>query len=187
MSEGFFFPYRRTPIRYAPMVAPSRYDETTPVSYDSRRHTVDCVIATGSPLRCQFGMRVMRISDRAIDLSLLDAGCVRLLLNHDSSRVVGRCVGVWIEDRELYGTLRFDRTIEGQHAEDQVARGALTGISLGSTIQRLRDQDGNLVSVDVLNENDPFNVGSKVFTATRWKLIEVSLTLCGRDPEAGIL
>jgi hypothetical protein len=198
MSEGFFFPYRPIKPRFAPMVAPSRYEQPNspltanlPTTYNSSRHTVDCIIATGSPLRCRFGLEVLRISDRAVDLSLLDEGRLPLLDSHDSRRVLGRVVDCWIENRQLCGTLRFDRTPFGIHAERMVARGELTGISCHSAATRWTDAAGDKISTAILL-NPSFSTwsrddGPQTFTARRWRLNEVSLTSCPKDSLAVIL
>ena len=192
MTAGFLFPYK--PIPYRPTApiggyqVPSRYDPPsrgggTPATYDSRRHTVDCIIATGSPLRCRFGLEAMRISDRAVDLSLLDEGRLPLLDSHDSRRVLGRVVDCWIENRQLRGTLRFNKTPAGLYAEALVARGELTGVSCHATATRWTDEDGDPVSNNKLNNPHFTTWGDgnlKGFTARRWMLNEVSLTSCPR-------
>jgi Caudovirus prohead serine protease len=197
MTAGYFFPYRPITQRLAPMIAnPSWHAPPTrgsglPTTYDADRREVDCIVATQSPTHCRFGMEVLRISESAVDLSLLDEGRLPLLDAHDSRRVLGRVTDCWIDNRKLYATLRFAKTPTGLYAAAMVERGELVGISLHASVQRWRDQDGNRTSNNTLN-NPHFDTwrcdgGPQTFTATRWTLHEVSLTPCPRDHEAMVL
>jgi hypothetical protein len=195
MTAGYFFPYRRIPLyrNAAPMIhrASSRQRSTVPTTYDADRHEVDCIITSGKPTRCRFGLDVFRITDSAVDLRLLDEGRLPLLDSHDSRHVLGRVIDVWIENKKLYGTLRFDETPAGRRAEAMVARGELSGISCHASVQRWTDEDGDVVSNNKLN-TPHFSTwgrdgGPQTFTATRWVLNEVSLTACPRDHSAMVL
>lgn len=193
MTAGYF-PYRPTRMNAAPMLAPSRYDDqrpTVPTTYDAARHEVCCIVATQSPVRRQFGLEVLRISDSAVDLGLLDDGRLPLLDAHDSRHVLGGVRDVWVNNRKFYGTLRFDRTPAGRMAEAAVARGELRHTSCWCSVKCWTDSDGDLVpSSKLLNPH--FSTwsrdgGPQTFTATHWVLHEISLTTVPADPLAVIL
>jgi hypothetical protein len=195
MTAGYFFPYRKIPLyrNAAPTIhqAPSQQRSTGPTTYDADRHEVDCIISTCSPLHCRFGRQVLWVSRDAVDWSLLDEGRLPLLDEHDSRHVLGRVVDVWIENKNLCGTLRFDETPEGRRAEAMVARGELSGISCHAAAKQWIDEDGDNVSNTKLL-NPHFDTwgrdgGPQTFTATRWVLNEVSLTACPRDRSAMVL
>src|ERR1700675_4305468 len=105
MTTGYFFPYRPIPIRNAaPMIDPgyhsSRQDERRrPTSYNASLRTVDCIVATETPVRRHFGMEILKIKRGAVDLSLLDRGRLPILDSHDQDRVLGRLTDCWIENR----------------------------------------------------------------------------------------
>jgi hypothetical protein len=197
MTAGFFFPYRPIPIRNPPIIAPVpyRYDPPShgdaPVTYDSKRRTVDCIAATENPHRSRFGLTVFRISEKAADLDLIDSGLVPVLDHHDHTKVLGRVVGAWFEDRQLHATLRFGKDPAGLYAADMVRCGEITAVSVGVSIRRWRDEAGNPVTHDLLD--DPrFTTwgrddGPSTFTATRWTLNEISLTTVPANKEAIIL
>jgi HK97 family phage prohead protease len=156
-----------------------------PSTYDAESHEVDAIITSGRVQR-SFGTAVFRIGWNAVDTSLLDQGRIPLLDSHNHDCVVGRVTHVWFEDQQLHGTLHFDRTPEGRHAESLVARGEITGVSAGLTVKRwtAKDKDGEMLNPEFTSwgEGD-----GNVFTATRWRLDEVSLTTMPGDPLAVIL
>jgi phage head maturation protease len=193
MTAGYFFPYRRAPYRTnaaAPMIAP-RHDQksTVPRSYDASAHTCDVIAASESPVRERFGLTRLRISPGSLDLSLDDD--VPVLNSHDSRHRLGAVLDLRIADQKLYATLLFDQTPAGREAEAMVARGELTGVSCWASVRRWTDEDGDSVpSAKLLNPHfDTWgrDGGPATFTATRWRLGEVSLTTCPRDTAAVIL
>jgi phage head maturation protease len=196
--NGFFFPYKPSPYRNtsAPMVAAPSWHapepvSTLPTSYNSKRRTVDVIAATSNPHRSQHGLTVFQMNRKAADLDLVDCGLIPVLDSHDHGKVLGKVVDAWIDYRQLYATLRFSKDPAGLFAADMVRRGEITGVSVGVSIRRWRDEAGNPVTNDLIN--DPrFSTwgragGPSTFTAVRWALVEISLTSCPADKEAVIL
>jgi phage head maturation protease len=198
VTAGYLFPYRPIKPRFAPMVAPSRYEQpnselTTnlPTTYDSKRRTVDCIAATKNPHRSPYGLTVFRISRKAADLDGVDLGLVPVLDSHDHSKVLGKVVDAWFEDRQLHATLKFDKSPQGLYAASMVERGEIRSVSVGVSIRRFVDEDGNRVSTDLLNNPHCStwgrDDGPRTLYATRWALDEISITSVPADKDARIL
>lgn len=175
------------------MITPGfRHDQQqtrVPTTYDASSHTVDCIVASGSPVREVYGSVILKIRRDAVDLSLLHRGRLPLLYSHDSDHVLGRVTDAWFRNRQLHATLHFDRTTEGRAAEDRVARGELFQVSCRAKGERwtAKDADGE---IRIMNPDFPSWGGdgsNRVFTAQRWKLAEISLTTEPRDRAAVIL
>jgi hypothetical protein len=195
MTAGFLFPYRpiapRSALRFDP---PSRTtplekrSTTVPISYDADKHEVTCVISSGAPVRRFFGTEILEISESAIDLSRVKRGKVPLLDSHKVVPVLdalGVIVDAWITDKRLFGTVRFNQTKQGKAAEGMIRRGELFGISAGMTVQEwvAVDEDGDEVD-DAYPNAEVYGDDDVVYTATRWTLLEASLTVCPCDPAA---
>jgi hypothetical protein len=174
------------------MVAPGyQVQRRVPATYDPASRTVDCIAATENPHHCQFGLSVFRIRRKAVDLDLIDCAHPPLLDAHDHDRVLGSVIDAWIDDRQLYATLRFDKTPAAIRAEVMVRDGEITSVSVGATIKRWIDEDGEDI-LDTSHLNPHFNTwgrddGPQTFTATRWVLNEISLATHPADKMAVIL
>jgi phage head maturation protease len=160
----------------------------TPLSYDAATHSCDAVLSKGSPVDRFFGREILRIAPSAVDVSRVLAGSAPLLDAHQGSsinHVLGRISKTWFADSALWGRLVFAETPNGQLAEGMVARGELSGISIGYRVDewQVSDADGNIVDAD---ENSYRWGDDLTFTATRWSLLEGSLAPIPADFMAGV-
>lgn len=158
-----------------------------PASYDADTRTVEVVISTGSPVKRDYGIEVLKISKDAVDLSRLSAGGIPVLDSHSQTSVLtslGRVQDAWIRDGQLLGRLAFHDTELGRQAEAMVARGELSSISAGYQVRawEVRDGDGNVIDPDELRVwADDYE-----FTAVDWALLECSLVSVPADSAAGV-
>lgn len=154
-----------------------------PASYDATAHTVELTAATEAPVRryswlsdTGYYQEVLDFSPGAVDLARVQAGQCPLLDTHSSYSIesqLGRVVEARLESGQLVTVVRFGQTDEASEAEQMVAEGTLTGVSIGYRVKELtlvEQQDGK----------DP------VFRATQWELLEVSLVPVPADPAAGV-
>lgn len=142
-------------------------------SYDSEARTVEAVFSAGTRISRWGVYEELAISPEAIDLSRVPLGQVRLLDTHNQSSlnaVLGVVESARIEGGKLVGKIRFADTAAGRNAEGMVARGELTGISVG-----YRVSTWSLTST--LNEVE-------IWRADKWELLEVSLVAVPADPQA---
>jgi HK97 family phage prohead protease len=163
--------------RRQPMVGDQgrRFMGFTPDSYSVDAHTVEAVLSAGSAVRRYYFTEELEISPEAVDLGRAAAGQVKLLDSHnqyEADAVVGTVSNVRVENGQLVGTLKFGETDRAKQIEGMVARGELTGVSIG-----YRVTTWTIASV----ENDVEN-----WRATRWELLEVSLVSVPADANAGV-
>jgi HK97 family phage prohead protease len=145
----------------------------TPSSYNAKNRTVDAIFSAGSPVSRWGVTEELAISPEAIDLNRVALGQVRLLDSHDQgslNAVLGVVEDARIEGANLVGRIRFADTEAGRNAEGMVARGELTGISVGYRVT-------TWTLTSLANEVE-------VWRADRWELLEVSLVAVPADPLA---
>lgn len=141
-------------------------------TYDADARTVEATLSTGSEVRRWFGIEKLEISPKAIDVSRVTSGLVRLLDTHNQFQmdaVLGSVIGTRIEQGCLIGTLQFADTEPGRRAEGMVSRRELTGISIGYRV--------NSWKVDKAARDTP-----ETRTAIAWELLEASLVAVPADP-----
>jgi HK97 family phage prohead protease len=129
--------------------------------------------SAGSPVSRWGVTEELAISPEAIDLNRVALGQVRLLDSHDQgslNAVLGVVEDARIEGANLVGRIRFADTEAGRNAEGMVARGELTGISVGYRVT-------TWTLTSLANEVE-------VWRADRWELLEVSLVAVPADPLA---
>lgn len=157
-----------------------------PLSYNKSDHSVEAVISMGSPVKRVYGTEVLRISPQAVDLTRMASGGIPLLDHHSQAGIdsmLGKLTDAWFERGALVGRFRFNQTPEGKKAEGMVARGELSGVSAGYTVNewQITDADG-----DVVDERDVRWDDELTFTATRWMLFEASLVSVPADAASSI-
>lgn len=170
---------RSTPDGFEPGAVVSRAatDDVSarfaPSSYDAATRTVEAVFSAGTRISRWGVFEELAISADAIDLGRVALGQCRLLDTHNQyslNAVLGIVESARIEGGQLIGRIRFADTEAGRTAEGMVARGELTGISVG-----YRVTTWSLVSLE--NEVE-------IWRADKWELLEVSLVAVPADPLA---
>lgn len=144
-------------------------------SYNSESRTVEAVFSAGTRVARWGAWEELAITSDAIDLSRVALGQVRLLDTHNQgsvNAVLGVVENARIEGGNLVGRIRFADTEAGRNAEGMVARGDITGISVG---YRVTTWTLSSLESDV-----------EVWRADRWELLEVSLVAVPADPQASI-
>jgi phage head maturation protease len=149
-----------------------QFSDGAPESYSATEHSCLAILSTGAPVKRAYGTETLEISDRAVNLSRVP---VSLLDSHNQTsidNVLGRVESAWIAGGKLHGRIIFAQTPRGKMAEAMVARGEISSLSAGYSIEKweARDADGNKVDPDRAGWGD-----NLTFTATRWTLAEASL------------
>jgi phage head maturation protease len=166
----------------------NRFVETRPTTYDRDARTVDAVLSIGAPVARFYGSEVLRITPSAVVLDRVAAGSCLLLDSHDISGIdnaLGVVTRAWFDGGSLVGRIRFNDTEQGRNAEGMVARGEISGVSIGYRVLEweVKDGDGNLIDPekDRIRYDDDLT-----FTAVKWELFEVSLVTVPADPAAAV-
>ncbi|MGY6662217.1 MAG: prohead protease/major capsid protein fusion protein [Glycocaulis sp.] len=143
----------------------TRQARLTPQSLDREAGTVEVVLSTGAPVRRAGYVERLDINREAVTL----APRIPLLDTHRQSSITdikGRVVDVRFDDGAITATLQ----ISDAAALDAIARGDVTGVSIGYRVSRWKE------SRDVN--------GDRVRIAAAWELIEASLVPVPADPSA---
>jgi HK97 family phage prohead protease len=147
----------------------------TPSTYDSKGHTVEAVLSTGARVARWGVYEELAVTPEAIDLSRVALGQVRILDTHNQyavDAILGVLLSARVEGGQLVGTLKFADTEEGRKAEGMVARGELTGVSVGYRVT-------TWTLTSTINETE-------IWRADKWELLEASLVAVPADPHAAI-
>jgi HK97 family phage prohead protease len=145
-------------------------------SYDSKARTVEGVFAAGSPVRRWGFIETLNMDASAVDLSRVAQGQCKLLDSHNSfeiDAILGVVEEARLEGGQLVGRIRFAETEAGRKAEGMVARGELTGFSIGYSIKRWTN----------VSQED---TGVETWRADEWSLLEVTLCAVPADPAATV-
>lgn len=160
------------PEGFRPGGALARQLSSVPNSYDARGRTVEGVFAAGSPVRRYGFIETLNMDPGAVDLSRVGQGQCKVLDTHDASSIdsiLGVVETARIENGQLVGRLRFAETEAGRKAEGMVARGEVTGFSIGYSIQKWTN----------VSQED---TGLETWRADQWSLLEVTLCAVPADP-----
>lgn len=146
-------------------------------TYNAASHSVEAILSTGAQVNRSIYREELLIDPAAIDLTRAALGQVKLLDSHNAyelGAVLGTVSNVRIQGGNLIATLTFDQSAQGIAAEGQVARGAVTGVSIGYSVRTW-----------TLIESNPDGGQPDLWRATSWELFEVSLVSVPADPGAG--
>lgn len=136
---------------------------------DDEHRSVSASIASETPVRMWGDWKevlshepgAMRMGQRQKSLPLL--------LDHDSSKIVGVVENLRQEGRRTYATLRFASDDEGEKAFRRVKERILTNISVGYSVYERSE-----------------NKEQRVATETDWEIYEVSLVAMPADASVGV-
>lgn len=119
-----------------------------------------------------FGYEVLSHDEGAVDLSRLNSiGCV--LFNHDRSKIVGKILRAYIEDKRGKAVIVFDKDEDSQLIYEKVKSGTLKGVSVG-------------YSVDEWEEHEAPEGEEPTYIAKKWTPFEVSIVSVPADPTVGV-
>ncbi|MET3791779.1 prohead protease/major capsid protein fusion protein [Aquamicrobium terrae] len=179
-----------TTITPAPASLPmqTRREPILPATVDTETRSVDVVFTTGAAVRRQRWTgwdssvpfdEILEVSERAIDLSRLNAGAPAL----DSHSVwssfsqVGVVERAWIEGKEGRATIRFPREGLDQAADRMfglISDGIIRNVSVGYSIDRAK----------VIEAEKKGEVEKRI--VERWTPLEVSFVTVPADPRAQV-
>ncbi|WP_239031828.1 prohead protease/major capsid protein fusion protein [Paroceanicella profunda] len=177
-------------IMAAPVALPMqlRRAPILPATVNSEARSVDVVFTTGAAVRRRRWTgwdtsvpfdEILEVSDRAVDLTRLNAGAPALDSHSvwSSHSQVGVVERAWIEGKEGKATIRFPR--EGlDHAADRmfglISDGIIRNVSVGYSIERVK----------VVEPAAKGEVEQRI--VERWTPLEVSFVTVPADPRAQV-
>lgn len=155
----------------------NRFMDFRATSYDADTRSVELVASMGTSVDRRWFFEELEISDAAIDLSRVERSLCNALDSHnqyEAGAVVGKIRDPRIQGGALIVRCFFGETDHARLIEGMVARGELTGVSVGYMPKRWE-----LISTDP--ETD-----KSTWRCTRWELLEVSFVSVPADPNSGV-
>lgn len=152
-----------------------RFATFAPGTYDAATRSVEAIFSTGVRRSTWFGFEELEVTAEACDISRVALGQVRALDHHNDraiDAIVGSVPEARFEGANLTGRIVFADTPRGREVEGMVARGELTGVSPGYTIEAME-------LVGIVDDRN-------VWRVTRWTLCEVSFVSVPADANAGV-
>lgn len=151
-----------------------------PSSFDAEQRTIEVVFSTGAAVtRRDFWtgeswIEELEVSERAIDLSRLEAGAP--VLNSHRAYGLGDVLGVveraWVKGGKAMALLRFSEREEVAPILQDVRAGIIRNVSVGYSVAEWKE-----------SKRDD---GMKVRRATRWQPAEISLVSVPADASAQV-
>ena len=143
------------------------------------RREAQAIISSGAFVpHKEFGNPVW-LDPTGVDLSRANDGEVPLLSAHDPEKPVGFVVQAWRSKGLLKATLRFDSSLEGRCAYEQLETGEVRGVSVGSFMRSedisVVDAFGRECAFDEKEWRQYWQDPASILHVKRWTLLEVSM------------
>ena len=177
-------------IMPAPAALPmqTRREPILPATVDTETRSVDVVFTTGAPVRRRRWTgwdtsvpfdEILEVSDRAVDLTRLNAGAPALDSHSvwSSHSQVGVVERAWIEGKEGKATIRFPREGLDQAADRMfglIGDGIIRNVSVGYSIDRVK----------VVEPSRKGEIERRI--VERWTPLEISFVTVPADPRAQV-
>lgn len=138
---------------------------------DEAKRTVTMPVASDIPVNRWFGLEVLDMSPRAVDLSRLKNSAA--LMDAHYGRQIGVVEKAWLEGNRLWVTVRFSKRADAEEVFQDVVDGIVRNVSIGYMIIERK-----LVE-EAKGELDTYKI-------TRWQPYEVSTVPVPADPTVGV-
>jgi phage head maturation protease len=143
------------------------------------RREAQAIISSGALVpHKEFGNPVW-LDPTGVDLSRANDGEVPLLSAHDPEKPVGFVVQAWRSKGLLKATLRFDSTLDGRSAFEQLETGEVRGVSVGSFTRSdditVVDRNGRESDFVEREWKEYWQDPASILHVKRWTLLEVSM------------
>jgi HK97 family phage prohead protease len=158
-----------------------------PGSYSKIDGTVEATLSVGAPVRRPFGLEILDVNPRSVDLTRVNDGGIPLLDSHQTEgleHLLGRIGEAWFEGKALVGRISFNATPQGRAIEGMVQRGEIKHLSIGYRVDSwaITDADGREINPEYARYDDD----SLTFTAKKWELLEASFVSVPADAGAAV-
>ena len=155
-------------IRMFEDTALTRAHSTDYVEKEDR--TIEFPFASEEPVERYFGMEVLEMSEKAMDLSRLNDGAP-LLYQHDADRIVGVVQRAYIKDKRGYAEVKLANNELGREMQDLIKDGIIRNVSFGYKINEMEEDKSTT---------------PMTYRATSFQPFELSLVTVPADNSVGI-
>jgi phage head maturation protease len=143
------------------------------------RREAQAIISSGAMVPHREYHNPVYLNPTGVDLSRANDGEVPLLSAHDPEKPVGFVVQAWRSKGLLKATLRFDSTLDGRAAFEQLESGEVRGVSVGSFTRSdditVVDRNGRESDFDEKEWRQYWQDPASILHVKRWTLLEVSM------------
>ena len=132
--------------------------------------TIEFPFASEEPVARYFGMEVLEMSEKAMDLSRLNDGAP-LLYQHDADRIVGVVKRAYIKDKRGYAEVKLANNELGREMQELIKDGIIRNVSFGYKINEMEEDK---------------STSPVTYRATSFQPFELSLVTVPADNSVGI-
>lgn len=132
--------------------------------------TIEFPFASEEPVERYFGMEVLEMSEKAMDLSRLNDGAP-LLYQHDADRIVGVVQRAYLKDKRGYAQVKLANNELGREMQDLIKDGIIRNVSFGYKINEMEEDKSTT---------------PMTYRATSFQPFELSLVTVPADQSVGI-
>jgi len=139
-------------------------------SYDEEDRTLEFPFASEAPVERYYGMEVLNMDTKSMDLARLNDGAP-LLYQHDADRIVGVVQKAYIKDKRAYAKVKLANNELGREMQDLIRDGIIRNVSFGYKIDEMEADE---------------STSPVTYRATKYQPFEISLVTIPADNSVGL-
>jgi HK97 family phage major capsid protein/HK97 family phage prohead protease len=137
---------------------------------DSEDRTLEFPFASEAPVERYYGMEVLNMDEKSMDLTRLNDGAP-LLYQHDADRIVGVVQKAYIKNKRAYAKVKLANNELGREMQELIRDGIIRNVSFGYKINAMEADE---------------STSPVTYRATNYQPFEISLVTVPADQTVGI-
>ena len=137
---------------------------------DSEDRTLEFSFASEKPVERYYGMEVLNMDEKSMDLTRLNDGAP-LLYQHDADRIVGVVQKAYIKNKRAYAKVKLANNELGREMQELIRDGIIRNVSFGYKINAMEADE---------------STSPVTYRATNYQPFEISLVTVPADESVGI-
>lgn len=137
---------------------------------DSEDRTLEFSFASEKPVERYYGMEVLSMDEKSMDLTRLNDGAP-LLYQHDADRIVGVVQKAYIKNKRAYAKVKLANNELGREMQELIRDGIIRNVSFGYKINAMEADE---------------STSPVTYRATNYQPFEISLVTVPADESVGI-
>ena len=137
---------------------------------DAQERTLEFPFASEAPVERYYGMEVLNMDEKSMDLTRLNDGAP-LLYQHDADRIVGVVQKAYIKNKRAYAKVKLANNELGREMQELIKDGIIRNVSFGYKINSMEADE---------------STSPVTYRATNYQPFEISLVTVPADQSVGI-
>lgn len=137
---------------------------------DAQDRTLEFPFASEAPVERYYGMEILSMDEKSMDLSRLNDGAP-LLYQHDADRIVGVVERAYIKNKRAYAKVKLANNELGREMQELIKDGIIRNVSFGYKINAMEADE---------------STSPVTYRATNFQPFEISLVTVPADQTVGI-